>query len=107
MKFNVTFETISPESAEHGDVEESGFYAENCKLRDAVEYLGYPADGLEADCYPAGGARWITAYDVNNGTREYYESGTVENRSLHFPDSMTDSSKMRLMRLLGVYGVTA
>ena len=105
MKFDVTYETVSLESAEHGDYEDSGFYAEDCTLRDAIEYLGYGSDGLEASCYPADGASWITAYKVNDGTREYYEDGITENRSLHFPDSMTNSSKIRVMRLLGVYGV--
>ena len=103
--YNITYEIITPESAENGDCEETGFIAEHVtSLRAAIEHLGYGAGGVEANCYPVHGATWITAYRVNEGTREYYETGTEENRSLHLDAAITNASRTRIMRLLGVYG---
>ena len=101
MLFNVTYETITPESAEHGDTETAGFAAENVTLREALDTLGYGVDGCEANEYPVYDPCWVTAYRVN----EDYSTGEIENRSLHFPDNMTAASKRRLCRLLDVYGV--
>lgn len=101
MLFNVTFETITPESAEHGDVESRGFVAENIPLREAIDELGYGGDGCEANECPVTDPRWITVYRVN----EDYGTGEIENRSLHFPDDMTAASKRRLCKLLDVYGI--
>ena len=91
--FNVTYEQVTPESAEYGEFSDSGFIGTDLTLRDALE---------ANNC---NNCRWITAYKTNDGTREYYEQGITESRSLHFPDSMTNSSRNRLMRLLGVYGI--
>ena len=101
LKFNVTYETITPESAEHGDTADAGFLAENVSLREAIDGLGYGEAGVEANEYPVFDPRWITAYR----TDEDYRTGEVENRSLHFPDTMTASSKLRVCRLLGVYQI--
>ena len=90
-KFNVTFETITSESAEHGDSESIGFISEGVSLRDAIEDMGYGSP-VESNEWPVINPRWITAY------------GTDENRSLHFPGNMTPSSKRRLCRLLDVHG---
>ncbi len=97
-KFNVTFETITPESSEHGDVESRGFVCEGVGLREAIDALGCGGDGFEANEYPVTDPRWITAYRMN----EDYATGETENRSLHFPDNMTASSKIRVARMLGV-----
>lgn len=100
MRFNVTYQVVTPESAEDGDFHETGFIGKGLSLRDAIESLGIPEGGIEANCWPTNGARWVTAYNV-----EYdYSSGSEESRSLHFPDEMTEASKIRLMRLLGVRG---
>jgi len=98
--FNVTFETITPESAEHGDTETAGFICQNVGLRWAIIELGCAGDHIEASESPVTGPRWITAYRVS----EDYGTGETENRSLHFPDTMTAASKLRVCRLLGVYG---
>ena len=100
MLVNVTFETITPESAENGDTASNGFVSENVTLRQAITDLGYGGDGIEANEYPVTDPRWITAYRVN----ENYQTMETENRSLHFPDNMTPASKRRICRLLGVYG---
>lgn len=101
MLFNVTYETITPESAEIGDFEDNGFVSENVSLRDAIDDLGYGEGGVEANEWPVSDPRWITVYKTN----EDYGTGEIENRSLHFPDNMTAASKLRVCRLLGVYGV--
>ena len=101
LKFNVTYETITEKSAERGDTADAGFLAENVSLREAIDELGYGQQGMEANEYPVSDPKWITAH----GTDEDYGTGEVENRSLHFPDTMTASSKLRVCRLLGVHGV--
>jgi hypothetical protein len=104
LKFDVTFEVITPESAEHGEAESMGYEAEKVSLREAIDAMGQGEQGMEASEYPVSNPRWITAYDTNRD-RAYWEQGESVNRSLHFPDTMTASSKLRVCRLLGVYGV--
>lgn len=40
----------------------------------------------ESSTYPASGdtREWLTAYETNDGTRDYYENGARENESLHY-----------------------
>jgi len=96
MKFSVTYEIVTPESAEHGEAEESGFVIEGATLRDAVEAFRETrtahCDGVVCveRC-----DRWIT---VRNGME--FQTGAYESRSLHYPDNMTNSSIMRIERLL-------
>jgi hypothetical protein len=100
--FNVTYDIVTPESAEHGDLAESGFYAENVTLREAVDALYGMA--TEADCCPVSVTyppRWLTNYEAG----EDYATGAIESRSLHFDDSITPASRIRLARLMGCYGV--
>lgn len=94
MKFNVTFEIITEESAEFGDVEESGFIAQGVSLRGAI--TSFVIGPIEANEYPVCDPRWLTSYG-----QDY----PCENRSLHFPDNMTAASKIRVCRLLETYGV--
>lgn len=96
MLFDVTYEIITPESAEYGDADERGFYGKGLTLREAISALHDISCNIEASCYPVHGSRWVTAYEDGDNF-----SGARENRSLHFPDKMTDSSKLRVMRLLG------
>ena len=108
-KFNVTFERITPESAENGDVESRGFIAEDRNLRDAVYYVCGFSDPsylpqCESDEWPVRAPRWFTFYKTNDGTRDYYETGAEENRSIHVPDNATPSSRRRLARLFSAYG---
>ena len=101
-KFNVTYEIVTPESAEYGDAEERGFYLESCDLREAYEALYGMA--TEADSCPISTdypPRWLTNYESG----EDYQTGARESRSLHFPDSVTPASRIRLARLMGCYGV--
>jgi hypothetical protein len=101
MLFNVTYETITPESAEDGDTATRGFEAENVTLREAIDALGSGEQGCEANESPVSDPRWVTMYDTKRD-RAYWEQGETTNRSLHFPDNMSAASKIRVCRLLGV-----
>lgn len=102
--FNVTYEIVTDESAEHGEAAESGFVAENVTLRDAIENLSAASNfcelaSIEADCWPISHdnpPRWIT-YQYSRD----WEYGDCESRSIHFPRGITPSSAIRVARLLG------
>ena len=105
--WNVTFEIVTEESAEHGDADSRGFISENVGLRDAIDSLFETRtchiDGvssIEANEYPVTDPRWIT---VNN-SREYL-TGDYESRSIHFPDPVTPASRRRVAKLIGCYGI--
>ena len=90
--YSGTYDIVTPESAENGDVAEAGYVAEDVSLRDAIDAVG----GV---CYEHnGGYEWFTncEYNLNYGT------GAQESRSLHLPDGITGASRVRIGRLLGV-----
>ena len=97
--FTVTYEVVTPESAEYGDAEERGFVSESCNLREAINLVG--GQVTEASEYPIISPRWLTNYEYN----EDYTTGAREARSMHFPDNTTPSSRIRIAKLLGCYGV--
>lgn len=105
FKFNVTYELVTPESAEQGDVAERGFISQGVSLRDAVNDLTSTRttrvdyfDSVECDEKPIANPRWIT---VNNGIE--HDTGAYESRSLHLPDDITPSSKLRIYALVTNY----
>lgn len=100
-KFSVTYEVITDESAQNGEAESGGFEAENVSLREALSIIGGCEGGVEADCYPVRSPRWFTFYKQN----EDYSTGEVTNMSLHLPDHLTESSRLRIARLVGCYGL--
>ncbi|MGB4196910.1 MAG: hypothetical protein WBJ51_06400 [Methanoculleus sp.] len=95
--FRVTYEIISHESAEQGDVEERGFLEEDgidisldefdieegiSIVDKAVEFLrdNTGSDGIEpSSTGKMGEEDWWTSYKHN----EDFRTGTVENRSYH------------------------
>lgn len=100
-RFRVTYEIVTPESAEHGDAESRGFVlpGEWCAeindagdvgmtLREAMR-LASPQE----DC----GSWWC---EVDGRTD--YRTGAVETRSIHPPSNITAASYARVSRLLGV-----
>jgi hypothetical protein len=104
-RFTVTYGTVTPESAEHGDYAETGFILsggwkepldrtktapEDCAmtLREALD-LASPQE----DC-----GRW---WQDNEG-REDYLTGAVEYRSIHPPKNITPLSYARISRILGL-----
>lgn len=103
--FSVTYEIITPESAEDGDAAESGYVAEGVSLREAIDLVTATdschcaQESIQCDEYPVTSPRWIT---VNNSAD--YLTVTAENRSLHIPGHITPASRVRIARLLGAYG---
>lgn len=96
MLFSVTFEIVTPESAEHGDCEESGFVARNVGLRHAVDYLFATrtshVDGIEfGNCDDR-------SVSIGNGME--FRTGARESRTLHFPPHMSDSTRGRILQLV-------
>jgi len=104
LKFNVTYEIVTPESAEHGDAEEMGFISEDVRLSQAIyDVMGTrtsKVDGVNciepSDSHGAN-FRWIT---IMNGME--FETGAFESRSIHIPEQVTPSSRVRIARLLGL-----
>lgn len=103
-RFSVTFEIVTPESAEDGEAESLGFIGQNMPLREAIESLfetrTSAVDGIayrEANDSDACRARW---FSVGNGME--FETGATESRSIHFPETMTPASRARLCALLSV-----
>lgn len=104
-KFLITYEIVTPESAEHGDVAEHGY----------VPPVGYkfPIDAVDMDrdrdalsfdlraavnmigCVENAG-RWFVEVDG----RVNYQNGAETRYSLHPPENITLSSYGRLCRLL-------
>jgi hypothetical protein len=104
ITFAVTYTIVTPESAEDGDVDESGFIGEDLSLRDAIEYLFETrtsgcggVESIECNEYPITCPRWIT---VTNGVE--FETGAQESRSLHFPKNISAASRIRLVKLLNI-----
>jgi len=103
--FRVTYEIVTPESAEHGEAESHGFVNDwGCRipideamqsqesfemsLRDAMQF-----------CYPQeDSGSWWSECDG----RENYQTGASERRSLHPPRNITASSYRRVSRLLNL-----
>jgi hypothetical protein len=101
--FKVTYEIVTPESAEQGDAEERGFIAQGVTLREALKAVRDTrtsrvggVECIECDEYPIRAPRWVT---VQNGME--YETGACESRSLHIPAHVTDASRRRIARLVG------
>lgn len=94
--FSVTYEIVTDESASEGEAADSGFVGEGLTLREALaECRGYGDSAIECDS-SHGRPRWINFYS----SPDMY-SGEFENRALHIPDSVSDSSAVRIARYLG------
>ncbi len=103
MKDNwaVTYEIVTEESAAEGDAAERGFVGENVSFRDAVYFFGDYAES--ADCWPISRAcppRWFDGVIIED--RAYFERGEDRRLSLHIPEQITPSSRLRLARYLGL-----
>lgn len=104
VKFHVTYDIVTPESAENGDTAENGFVDHNgwrydvrdtnqpnqfdMRLRAAMQLCSPQEDS----------GRWFSEVDG----RDDYRTGGNEIRALHPPRNVTPSSYARLKRLLGV-----
>lgn len=96
--FAVTYEIVTPESAENGDYAETGFEMESGSLRDAWQIVRWGCEGgVEANEWPVISPRWVSYYGAEHDLR----TGAVKSFSVHFPDNITPSSARRVARLLG------
>lgn len=101
MMFNITYEITTPESAENGDFEETGFIIQDASFKEAMEELRWHRGCyVEANEYPVRDPRWFTFYE----TGVDYQTGATTNLSLHLPANITASSARRIARLIGCYG---
>jgi hypothetical protein len=101
--FTVTYEIVTPESAEQGDFEDTGYVlpggwhgaAETPEDREAVlmdlRSARSLVDGGLEDC-----GSWFSQMSSDTD----YRTGAEERRSLHPPENITQASYARLKRLL-------
>lgn len=101
-EFNVTYDVITPESAEYGDTAENGFVIEDATFSSALDafapdwrYCGFPH--IEANEWPVSeGIRWFTIHDEMD-----IETGCENSRSLHIPEHIKGETRLRIARFLG------
>ena len=101
MRFNVTYDVVTPESAEQGDIAELGFISRGVELRQALRDLFETrtslCDGvISIEHCETGSGSVVTVY---NGTE--FETGAHESRALHIPETVTTASRRRIARLAG------
>ncbi len=111
QKFHVTYEIVTPESAEHGDAAERGFVLPGGWHEELPAHVfGEEAGKIKDEC----GLSLREAVDLvslveDSGhcfteidERQNYNTGESEIRSLHPPENITPASYGRLRRLLKV-----
>lgn len=105
--FRVTYEIVTPESAEEGDAAERGFIGRQFGLKWTIEEA-LAADDSDLNMSLREASRHVSAAMEDCGTwfseidgRQDYASGAEERRSLHPPANITAASYGRLARLVG------
>jgi hypothetical protein len=95
-----TYEIVTPESAENGEAEESGFLSEDIPygFRELVDAMR----GGDPSSWPRAGARdWVThVEDVN------YRDGSQESRSLHLSHKNSPRAAKYWILAMRAAGVT-
>lgn len=102
--FSITYETWVPDiTEEYGEPDDTGFVYEDVDFREAFQRIQYMGgySNCEASEYPVRSPRWLTFY----GIEENYSTGVETNWSLHIPEHVTPSSRVRIARLFRCYGV--
>jgi len=105
-RFSVTYATVTEDSARDGDYADSGYLAQDVSLREAIAAIGYVGHlgYCEADSSRISleePPRWFSFPDEEGN----YRTGERTDKALHLPEGLTPSSRMRIARLLGCYGV--
>jgi len=105
-KFRVTYEIVTPESAEHGEADETGFVTPGGWHTDTETALNYSGEDysmtlrealdLASPDYDCG--RW---FGESSEERCDYATGAVETREIHPPQNITQASYRRIKRLIG------
>lgn len=101
--FSITFDIVTPESAEDGEIAASGYHIEpdqGYSLRDALAWLrlhnGCSRYADRSDSWPCRNPRWFT---FDGG--EDFRTGAHETLTLHIPACVTEYSRQRIARILG------
>ena len=68
-------------------------------LREAIELFREPGGEIVPSASWVEGVRWLTCYDDGGNN---FETDERENRSLHFPENMSNKNIGRICKLLGV-----
>jgi len=104
--FSVSYSIVTEESAADGEAAESGMLGEGLSLREAVDLVRQTrtrhvggVECVESDEWPMRSPRCVS---VVNGME--FETGASETRALHMPASISDASRRRIARLVGVRG---
>lgn len=96
-RFNVTVETVTPESAEHGDCSDRGFVSKNCSIHAALAALGFTYSGRrQSGLGFEDSGSWFSTIDPERD----YRTGSETTYAIHPPRTITKSSYRRLARLL-------
>lgn len=105
-----TFTLYTPESIDNGDYEECGWIDEEGYEIDpdedqtvaeaAIEFLKdkYVEHASSSHYYPG---LWYTTPKANDGTRDFYEKGHVEDHSFHL-DGFTEDQEREIAKAFGV-----
>lgn len=111
--FHVTYDIVTPESAEHGDAAERGFVQPGGWHHELKsETFGEPAGRIKDECAltlrealdlvncgaMADGGDGDSFYEQDG--REDYRTGATETRAFHISGKITDASRARIARLL-------
>lgn len=104
----ITYEIITPESAEHGDAEERGFVSPRYGMKVPIEEINdtdWPDSSLEWSVQQAASflgtgsmedsGRWFSSIDPDRN----YQTGAETIYSLHPADNVTPASYERLARI--------
>ena len=108
----VTYDIVTHELAEHGDVAERGFInAHGDHVELPADMCGEPAGKLRDEClmslrdalkYVSGcwdsGGDGLSYYEADGSID--YRTGSEERRALHLPDNATAATVARIARLL-------
>ena len=112
--FNVTYELITPESAERGDYADCGFLDSDGREHSAFELWGERAGALKADCaltlreaVAVFGERYgrhgvecdFPSIRQSDGTMNY-RTGAETRLALHMPRKTTPATFARVCRLI-------
>ncbi len=113
-QFHVTYDIVSHESAIAGDYESAGFVMPgNWHHELPADCCGPAAAAFKADCAMTlrEALNLVSGiYDSGSDGRSYYEAdsridyatGNEERRALHVPDNVSEASRARIARVLGV-----
>jgi len=112
-QFRLTYQTVTAESAEYGDFAHHGFVSRTgnynpdrnympdkpaqFKLRDALRIFEAHGGSVQANECPVTCPRWLDSCQD-----DCEHSVTL---GLHFPEHLTASTRVRIARYVGCYGV--